>query len=610
MSIKYFPDNRGRSGKKLIRAFISQKMRFTVSKNSDNSVALKNRVCISRQHPYEYVMIGDFVYGVSVTETSSETIELNNIMRSELGATLGSSVEVTPYTPTEDTTDVEIEITKLVFKKRHLLLREEDLTRFLASCLEGHVLSDRRSFLISLPGHEDFWFSFQIKAVNGNHRFLNQIVNITSSVPEIEIDRGHKLFKNIEVSDLGIGGLDAEIDYIFRRAFVSRTYHEETIKKLGISHVKGIILHGPPGTGKTLISRQLSTMLHCKSLSIVSGPEILDKYVGESEKRVRDLFVKAELDQKSGARGLHVVVFDEIDSICRERGRGGGAGGMAGDNVVNQLLAKMDGVEQLNNILIIGMTNRIDLLDRALLRPGRFEVKVEIKLPDAAGRHRIFQIHMDKMVKNGYVKKFDLDRLVTLTPNFSGAEITGVIKDAVSYALNRNQQGDDAAIEILESDFVKAIGDAQPMFGTKVLSGLELEAGLDLQRYRFRDNIYLVVDPDSERLAKSVASQLDVGNVTVVNNYDLVGLDAYQKSNRIKQAVEQSLICSNSVVVLVRLEEILEYFDFNGHMNIQVAQTVRTILNRHYDQELTFVISVNSDCLEQFLETVKPKNQI
>lgn len=170
---------------------------------------------------------------------------------------------------------------------------------------------------------------------------------------------------------MGIGGLDQEFSSIFRRAFASRIFPPHLVEKLGIQHVKGMVLYGPPGTGKTLMARQIGRMLNAREPKIVNGPEILNKFVGQSEENIRKLFIDAEKEyqQRADESALHIIIFDELDAICRQRGsRSEGVG----DSVVNQLLAKLDGVEQLNNILVIGMTNRIDMIDDALLRPGNF----------------------------------------------------------------------------------------------------------------------------------------------------------------------------------------------------------------------------------------------
>ena len=138
-----------------------------------------------------------------------------------------------------------------------------------------------------------------------------------------------------------------------------RIFPPDLIQKLGIKHVKGILLYGPPGTGKTLMARQIGKMLNGKEPKIVNGPEILNKYVGQSEENIPNLFSDAEKEyaDKGDDSDLHILIFDEIDAICPARGTRTGGTGVA-DTVVNQLLSKIDGVESLNNILVIGMTNR------------------------------------------------------------------------------------------------------------------------------------------------------------------------------------------------------------------------------------------------------------
>lgn len=168
------------------------------------------------------------------------------------------------------------------------------------------------------------------------------------------------------------------------------------------------------------------------------GPEIFDKYVGGSEKKIRDLFEPAEKDMKNlgDDSKLHIIIFDELDAICRARGSTGNSGTGVNETVVNQLLSKIDGVDSLNNILVIGMTNRKDMIDEAMLRPGRLEIHLEIGLPDENGRKQIFEIHTRHMKQNDLLGdniKFDI--LAQKTKNYTGAEIEAVCRSATSFAL-------------------------------------------------------------------------------------------------------------------------------------------------------------------------------
>jgi len=288
-------------------------------------------------------------------------------------------------------------------------------------------------------------------------------------IPKAPFPRPH--FNFLEI---GLGGLEKEFECIFRRVFASRVYPPEVVANLGIQHVKGMLLYGPPGTGKTLIARKIGEMLDARPPKLVNGPEVLNKYVGQSEENIRGLFIDAELEyrEKAEESELHIIIFDELDAICKERGSRSQGGTGVGDSIVNQLLSKMDGVERINNILVIGMTNRKDLIDEALLRPGRFEVHMEIGLPDETGRVQILKIHTTRMRQSNLLDtSVSLQELATLTKNFSGAELEGLVKSATSFALNRQidpnniKKPDPSKIKVLKEDFFTALQDIKPAFG-------------------------------------------------------------------------------------------------------------------------------------------------
>lgn len=284
------------------------------------------------------------------------------------------------------------------------------------------------------------------------------------------------IFKpNFDFSQLGIGGLHEQFDLIFRRAFEPRVIPASVLQKLGVNPVKGILLYGPPGTGKTLMARQIGMMLNRKEPIIVNGPDVLDKYVGESERKIRDLFQPAEDEWKlkGTASDLHIIVLDELDAICKKRGKGSTGGTGVGDTVVNQLLSKMDGYNQMNNLLIIGMTNRIDMIDEALLRPGRLEVHIEISLPDEQGRLQILQIHTTTMKKSGLLSDdVNLPLLASVTKNYSGAELMGLVQNSATWAMHRHIDSSDPthpidpeSITVTQTDFEKALLESKPQFG-------------------------------------------------------------------------------------------------------------------------------------------------
>ena len=193
----------------------------------------------------------------------------------------------------------------------------------------------------------------------------------------------------------------------------------------------GVLIYGPPGCGKTLLAKSLLSAFKINNSGkmnfiSVKGPEVLDKYIGASEQNVRNLFAKAQ------DAAPCVLFFDELDSIAVQRGGHSGDAGGAGDRVINQLLTEMDGVGAKKNIFIVGATNRPEIMDEALLRPGRLDQLIYIPLPDHPSRLGILKANLRKTPIS---KEVDLNFVATLTEGFSGADITEICQKAAKGAV-------------------------------------------------------------------------------------------------------------------------------------------------------------------------------
>jgi transitional endoplasmic reticulum ATPase len=222
-----------------------------------------------------------------------------------------------------------------------------------------------------------------------------------------------------------------------------------SFSRMGITPPKGVLLYGPPGTGKTLLAKAVANESEANFIQI-KGPSLLSMWVGKSEEGIRKIFERAR--QVSPC----VVFFDEIDSLAGKRGGAMGGGSKVTENVLNQLLAEMDGIEDLTNVIVIGATNRPDILDPALMRPGRFDRIVYVSVPDQEGRLDILKIHTGKMpIEN---KAELIEELSKETEGFTGADIESLAREAAMLSLR-----EDISAEIVKKEhFVKAMEKVQP----------------------------------------------------------------------------------------------------------------------------------------------------
>ena len=259
--------------------------------------------------------------------------------------------------------------------------------------------------------------------VNGDD-FKKALVEVTpSGMREVFIE-------NPDVSWEEIGGL-AEVKKELMEAVEWPMKYPGLYDKLGHKMPRGILLHGPSGTGKTLMAKAVATESEANFVS-VRGPELLSKWVGESERGIREIFKRARQSAPC------VIFFDEIDSIAPIRGAGGETA--VTERVVSQLLTELDGMENMHGVVVLAATNRADMIDPALLRPGRFDKIIQIPLPDKDGRKMVMEIHSKDIPladKNG-PDKIDFDKLAELTDGLSSADVASIANTAVSLVVHEH----------------------------------------------------------------------------------------------------------------------------------------------------------------------------
>jgi proteasome regulatory subunit len=288
---------------------------------------------------------------------------------------------------------------------------------------------------------------------------LNTRVALNSSLAIVKIigktvDPRAQVMEVIEAPNVdysSIGGLSEQIQELVEAVEMPLT-DPELFKTVGIEPPKGVLLYGPPGTGKTLLAKAVANRAKATFIKM-SGSELVHKFIGEGAQLVRDLF------QLARKKAPSIVFIDEIDAVGSRRTYDGTSGSAEVNRTMTQLLAELDGFSERGNVRIIAATNRIDMLDPALLRPGRFDRMIEIPLPDFKGREEIFKIHTRNMSLSRNVK---LSKLAELTEGMTGADIRAIAMEAGMFAIRRRGK------TVTEEDFIKAIEKVQKKAKEKV----------------------------------------------------------------------------------------------------------------------------------------------
>jgi vesicle-fusing ATPase len=602
----------------------------------------------------KYLQIMGYVFR---TETSSTMLDseicLNYFHRRQLKVGPGDRITASTYQPNEELVNhsqivtVEVDTVKKVDSTHYdEVIDSEDLKKKIHQDLAEHVFLsnqkvafDYKELHLLLTFQMNNYCMMTPSTTVNLKRSRNFMLKMTAIGKGEALPRSKLVNDSYNLEQLGIGGLNKQFHQIFRRAFASRLYPFDVIRRCGIKHVKGIVLYGPSGTGKTLLARQIGKMLNCKEIVVVNGPELLNRFVGQSEENIRRLFVEAESDYQKFGDGspLHLIVLDEMDALCKKRGTHQSVA--VHDSIVNQLLTKMDGINSLNNILLIGMTNRLDLLDGALLRPGRFEIQIEIGLPDLKGRLEILKIHAKDLATNNLLTEtVSLEQLSQKTENYSGAELEGLVKSAVSFALDRemDHQGfvpkvrPDLSnqIKVAQDDFLAAMGEITPAFGTSqsvdrlantyIPYGLtnygptwdHLSNQIDILLTKIKHSSsgkFSVLlrggyEVGKTALAVHLAIQSNFPFVRLINAVDLIGLSELDKCQHLLDVFNDAGKSQCSVVILDDLERLMEYAELGPRYSNYVLQTVLSLIKKEIDSshKLVIVGTIDSQVMKLF----------
>ena len=392
------------------------------------------------------------VWRALVEDWNQRKIRIDNFTRINAGVSIGDTVKV-------------VKMVDEVEAKRVILAPPEDLPKKIPIANNPHVLNglidfpvtknDSVPIMLGLPFIQPQIVAFKVVDIEPEEAVI--ITKNTSIEFSDKPAAGFEGIKRFSYED--IGGLKDELQRL-RETIELPLRHPELFQKLGIEPPKGVLLYGPPGTGKTLIAKAVASESGAHFISI-AGPEVISKYYGESEQRLREVFEEARENAPS------IIFIDELDSIAPRREE---VTGEVERRVVAQLLTMMDGLEERGQVVVIGATNRVDAIDAALRRPGRFDREIEIGVPSEMDRIEILKIHTRGMP---LAEDVSLDALAQQTHGFVGADLAALAREAAIRALRRYLPALDLdaeevpaevldSLRVLASDFRSAQRDVGP----------------------------------------------------------------------------------------------------------------------------------------------------
>lgn len=606
---------------------------FKVIASPDTASAASNKMFLNPEmkakgEPLNMIKINNVYYSVGYNGTvPNNCIAMHKEHRTFHKKELNGDCELTFL---KKPTDIPLPIVDLTLSvettAKNVTINAQEFINQLQETLLVQPLNQNQRFSQSYNGTG---INVQVVSINMDKStvgMLNATTEITLVSSSLQLsgqaETSSSLFKiNVNLEELGIGGLDEEFATMFRKAFASRAIPKKVIELMGIKHTKGILLYGPPGTGKTLVARKIGEILKCHEPKIVNGPELLNKWVGGSEENVRKLFADAESDKNESE--LHLIIIDEIDALCKQRGSSKDSSGVS-DNIVNQFLSKIDGAKQLNNVLIIGMTNRPDLIDDAIKRPGRLEVHIEISLPDESGRQQILKIHSKGLRQNGFLAKdVDLTPIASTTRNYTGAELESVVKNAAGFAMVREVSINDNHVDmkkevhpiVTQNDFLRAVDEMQPMFGkaseeitelnkTKFLFWSEQLVMMDIEiRQKIAElntgfiSKMLLWGPayiGKTKFVANVIKSTGISCVRIITPEKLLRIA--DRAGYIYNSFLQCSKAETSVLILDGFERIVEWASLGSRFNNTVLQTVLSLLDAQLksNKKMAIFITANS----------------
>lgn len=363
------------------------------------------------------------VYRARPEDENKGIVRIDSVMRNNCGSSIGDKVRVRKVR-TEEAKRVTL---APIIRKDQRLKFGEGINEFVQKALIRRPMLEGDNISVpglTLAGHSGLIF----KVVKSQPTKAPVEVGEETKI-EIREEPASEVLEDVSrISYEDIGGLSDQLGRV-REIIELPLKHPELFERLGIHPPKGVLLHGPPGTGKTLIARAVANESGANFFSI-NGPEIMSKYYGQSEQKLREIFLKAEETEPS------IIFIDEIDSIAPKREE---VQGEVERRVVAQLLTLMDGLKERGHVIVIGATNRIDAVDPALRRPGRFDREINIGVPDKKGRMEILAIHtrgmplgMDEEKKSQF-----LDEIAGLTYGFVGADLAALSRESAMNALRR-----------------------------------------------------------------------------------------------------------------------------------------------------------------------------